>query len=211
MQGRAEASGLDPAAHWVARRIAATAGSRPVGRIRAETGLSDARLIALFRQQIGVTPKRYARIHRFARALALLSRPGASLSAAALGAGYYDQPHMNAEFRAMAGLTPRAVPCGEAVSQQHEPLRAGLSLPKFFSKTPAPAAIFRSQRLSHSTVSPGARAMPDIREVYPYLIVRGCGRRDRVLPRPCSARRRSSGCPTPRRGGSATPSSGSGR
>jgi AraC-like DNA-binding protein len=107
MQGRAEEFGLDPAAQWVARRIAATAGSRPVGRIRAETGLSDARLIALFRRQVGVTPKRYARIHRFARVLSLLSRPGASLSGAALGAGYYDQPHMNAEFRAMAGLTPR--------------------------------------------------------------------------------------------------------
>jgi AraC-like DNA-binding protein len=107
IQGRADESGLDPAAHWVARRIAATAGSRPVGPIRAETGLSDARLVSLFRQQIGVTPKRYARIHRFARVLSLLSRPGASLSGAALGAGYYDQPHMNAEFRELAGLTPR--------------------------------------------------------------------------------------------------------
>jgi len=98
---------VDPAVQWVASRIAMTAGSRPIGRIRAETGLSDARLLALFRQQIGVTPKRYARIHRFGRALSLLSRPDASLSGAAMGAGYYDQPHMNAEFREMAGLTPR--------------------------------------------------------------------------------------------------------
>jgi AraC-like DNA-binding protein len=107
IEGRADGSGLDPAAHWIARRIAATAGSRPVGPMRAETGLSDARLIGLFRQQIGVTPKRYARIHRFARALSLLSRPGASLAGVALGAGYYDQPHMNADFREMARLTPR--------------------------------------------------------------------------------------------------------
>ena len=99
---------LDPAAHWVARCIAATAGNRPIGPIRAETGLSDAKLVALFRQQVGVTPKRYARIHRFGRALSLLSRPGASLAGAAMGAGYYDQPHMNAEFRELAGLTPRA-------------------------------------------------------------------------------------------------------
>jgi AraC-like DNA-binding protein len=124
MVGRAEQSGLDPAAHWVARRIAATAGSRPVGPIRAETGLSDARLIALFRQQIGVTPKRYARIHRFARVLSLLSRPGASLSGAALGAGYYDQPHMNADFRALAGLTPR-----EFLTAQRFPNTMSLSEP----------------------------------------------------------------------------------
>jgi len=98
---------VDPAAHWVARRIAATAGIRPIGPIRAETGLTDARLLSLFRQQIGVNPKRYARIHRFGRALTLLSRESASLAGAALAAGYYDQPHMNAEFREMAGLTPR--------------------------------------------------------------------------------------------------------
>jgi AraC-like DNA-binding protein len=103
----AHACDVDPAVQWVARRLAAAGGNRPIGPIRAETGLSDARLISLFRQQVGVTPKRYARIHRFGRALALLSREGASLAGAALGAGYYDQPHMNAEFREMAGLTPR--------------------------------------------------------------------------------------------------------
>jgi AraC-like DNA-binding protein len=124
MEGRTEDAGLDPATHWVARRIAATAGSRPVGPIRAETGLSDARLIALFRQQIGVTPKRYARIHRFARVLSLLSGRGASLSGAALSAGYYDQPHMNAEFRAMAGVTPR-----EFLAARHFPNSMSLSEP----------------------------------------------------------------------------------
>ncbi|MFW6084495.1 MAG: helix-turn-helix domain-containing protein [Gemmatimonadota bacterium] len=29
-----------------------------------------------------------------------------SLAEVALSAGYYDQPHMNREFRRMAGLTP---------------------------------------------------------------------------------------------------------
>ncbi|HET7241251.1 MAG TPA: helix-turn-helix domain-containing protein [Gemmatimonadales bacterium] len=103
---RADGSGLDPSIHRIARQIAATAGSRPVGPLRLEAGLSDTRLVALFRQQVGVTPKRYANIHRFAHALSLLSRPGASLAGVALAAGYYDQPHMNAEFRRMARLTP---------------------------------------------------------------------------------------------------------
>ncbi len=97
----------DPAVHWVARRIAAGGGGAPVGALRAEVGLSDARLTGLFRQQVGVTPKRYARIHRLDRALTLLAREGASLAAVAQAAGYYDQPHMNAEFRKLAGLTPR--------------------------------------------------------------------------------------------------------
>jgi AraC-like DNA-binding protein len=103
---RPDARGVDPAVHWVARRIADTGGSRPIAALRAETGLSDARLIALFREQVGVTPKRLARIHRFDRALTLLSRDNGSLADVAQRAGYFDQPHMNAEFREMAGLTP---------------------------------------------------------------------------------------------------------
>jgi AraC-like DNA-binding protein len=104
---RPEAGVADPAVQWVARSIAATAGSRLIGSLRAQTGLSDGRLIALFRQQVGVTPKRLARIHRFDRALTLLTRGGGTLADVAIRAGYYDQPHMNAEFREMAGLTPR--------------------------------------------------------------------------------------------------------
>jgi AraC-like DNA-binding protein len=97
----------DPAVQWVACAIAATGGRRPIGSLRAETSLTSGRLLALFRQQVGVTPKRLARIHRFNRALTLLTGTG-TLADVALRAGYYDQPHMNAEFRAMAGLTPRA-------------------------------------------------------------------------------------------------------
>jgi AraC-like DNA-binding protein len=96
----------DPAAHWVARRIADTGGNKPIGALRAEAGLTDGRLIALFRQQVGVTPKRLARIHRLDRALTLLTRQGSSLARVAVAAGYYDQAHMNAEFRELAGLTP---------------------------------------------------------------------------------------------------------
>jgi AraC-like DNA-binding protein len=97
----------DPAVQWVARGIEDSGGTRPIGALRAETGLTDARLIALFREKVGVTPKRLARIHRFDRALGMLSRTRASLATVAQRAGYFDQPHMNAEFREMAGLTPR--------------------------------------------------------------------------------------------------------
>jgi transcriptional regulator GlxA family with amidase domain len=36
-----------------------------------------------------------------------LTDSGAPLVRVAAEAGYYDQPHMNAEFRALARLTPR--------------------------------------------------------------------------------------------------------
>jgi AraC-like DNA-binding protein len=104
---RPDARGVDPAARWVACRIADSGGTRPIAALRAEAGLTNARLIALFREQVGVTPKRLARIHRFDRALTLLTREGGTLASVAQRAGYFDQPHMNAEFREMAGLTPR--------------------------------------------------------------------------------------------------------
>jgi AraC-like DNA-binding protein len=107
-QLRHPAAGVtNPAVHWVACGIAATGGTRAIADLRAETGITHARLTRLFSQQVGVTPKRLARIHRFDRALTMLTRNANSLADVALGAGYYDQPHMNAEFQEFAGLTPR--------------------------------------------------------------------------------------------------------
>jgi AraC-like DNA-binding protein len=114
----------DPAVQWVAHRIRASGGTQPIGRLRETAGLSDARLLALFRQQVGVTPKRYARILRLHRALTLLSGRGVSLARVAHQAGYYDQPHMNAEFRALAGITPREFLAGVRFPES-------LSLPEF--------------------------------------------------------------------------------
>ena len=105
---RSSAGRVDPAVGWVAGRIAASAGRTSIAALRAETGVGDAKLVSLFRQQVGVTPKKLARIHRFGHALGLLGR-GGSLADLAVTAGYYDQPHMNAEFREMAGLTPLEV------------------------------------------------------------------------------------------------------
>lgn len=97
----------DPAVRWVADRIVRSRGGAAIGPLREKAGLSEARLSEWFREQVGTTPKRYARIHRFSFALDMLRHSTADLPRIALDAGYYDQPHMNAEFREMAGLTPR--------------------------------------------------------------------------------------------------------
>jgi len=98
---------LNPAVRWMADRIAGAPGAVRIDALRAQTGMSAARLSAAFREHVGVTPKRYARIHRFRRTLDVLHRGPSSLSDLALRAGYYDHPHMDAEFREFAGLTPR--------------------------------------------------------------------------------------------------------
>jgi AraC-like DNA-binding protein len=102
----ASARGLDPRVAWAAAHIEESHGSVAIADLEAQTGLSKKRLIASFREQIGLAPKLYARVMRFRRALTLLHEGRNSLAQIALAAGYYDQPHMNLEFRELGGLAP---------------------------------------------------------------------------------------------------------
>lgn len=97
----------DPAMPWVIEQIRACDGAVSIGALRDRAGLSANRLATAFREQVGVSPKQYARIIRFRRALERLSTGPVTLAEAALDAGYYDQPHMTAEFKALSGITPR--------------------------------------------------------------------------------------------------------
>lgn len=98
--------GPDPAVEWMTRTIEGQAGDVGIGDLTERTGWSSTRLTETFRTQVGVTPKRFARIMRFRRALELVVTHEGPLSEVALDAGYYDQPHFNAEFREMSGFTP---------------------------------------------------------------------------------------------------------
>jgi AraC-like DNA-binding protein len=67
--------------------------------------LSPKRLIASFRNEIGLTPKSYARIRRFQATLRALRADarGADIAAAT---GYFDQAHFVREFRSFTAMTP---------------------------------------------------------------------------------------------------------
>jgi AraC-like DNA-binding protein len=74
------------------------------------TGLhtTERQLERKFREQIGLSPKQFLRTIRFRQLLkALQQRPAPTLTQLAHDAGYYDQPHLNREFRQLAGITPR--------------------------------------------------------------------------------------------------------
>jgi AraC-like DNA-binding protein len=88
-----------------ARRPAVTT----VGDAVAAAGVSARHLIDRFTAQIGLTPKRFCRVRRFQRALALAHR-GVTQDWATIAAdcGFSDQPHLIHEFRAFAGLPPSA-------------------------------------------------------------------------------------------------------
>ncbi len=87
--------------------IVADGGSRSIAAIDAWHGRSRARFTASFRDRVGVSPKRFARIVRFSRALDGLAHRRLRLGDIALAAGYYDQAHFTSEFRTHAGMTPR--------------------------------------------------------------------------------------------------------
>lgn len=95
-----------PVVAAAAQTIVHSRGTISIAALRDASGSSRQRFTTAFREQIGVAPKAYARIVRFRRALSLVHAGAGSLSRVALDAGYYDQPHFNAEFRELAGLSP---------------------------------------------------------------------------------------------------------
>ncbi len=96
-----------PDVDWAWRRLRATGGLLPVGELARELGCSRRHLIGRFREQVGPAPKTAARLVRFQRTIRLLERDeGGRFAEIAQRCGYYDQAHMNREFRELAGTAP---------------------------------------------------------------------------------------------------------
>jgi AraC-like DNA-binding protein len=90
---------------WAWRSLVTSGGRAGVGTLAAELGWSRRRLVARFREEIGLAPKAAARVIRFDRAIARL-RSGSPFADVASACGYYDQAHLNREFRELAWMTP---------------------------------------------------------------------------------------------------------
>jgi AraC-like DNA-binding protein len=92
---------------WAWQRLVETHGRVRVGALGDELRWSRKRMAARFREQVGLTPKRAARLLRFERARALAERSARpDWTRIALAAGYYDQSHLINDFRAVTGRTP---------------------------------------------------------------------------------------------------------
>jgi AraC-like DNA-binding protein len=72
--------------------------------------ISERHLRDLFTSAVGVSPKRFARIHRIRTVLARAAHTG--VAQLATEAGYYDQSHLTAEFRDLMGVPPGAYLAG---------------------------------------------------------------------------------------------------
>jgi AraC-like DNA-binding protein len=59
------------------------------------------------REEVGLSPKRLARLVRFSRAIdQIREEPAVDWAAIADTCGYYDQAHFNRDFKLFAGATP---------------------------------------------------------------------------------------------------------
>jgi AraC-like DNA-binding protein len=102
----AEHPGTDPRVAYAVSEIERAGGKVSIADLLLRIDTSPKRFTGLFEEQVGVKPKLFARIVRF-RGLAAALRSGAgSFSQLAHAHGYYDQSHMNADFREFAGMSP---------------------------------------------------------------------------------------------------------
>jgi AraC-like DNA-binding protein len=94
---------------WAWHRLRATNGSVRIEELVKQSGFSHRHLVARFREEVGMTPKSLARVLRFEHSLTMLRQTTAPLAEVAAAAGYYDQAHLNRDFRALAGCAPGAI------------------------------------------------------------------------------------------------------
>lgn len=91
---------------WAVAQIDASGGRVDVGQLAQDLGHSHKHLIALFHDQVGVTPKLLARLVRFERVIRHARDSPISWAELALAHGYFDQAHLARDVRRFTGLTP---------------------------------------------------------------------------------------------------------
>jgi AraC-like DNA-binding protein len=96
-----------PAVQYAVDLIERSRGARSVNAVVERTGMSSRRFLDVFRSEVGLSPKAFCRIRRFAAVLRRIERAtDVNWVDVALSCGYFDQAHFNHDFRAFSGLSP---------------------------------------------------------------------------------------------------------
>lgn len=96
--------------------IERSGGSVTVEQLASMTGWSRRHLTSRFHDQLGLPPKRFARLVRFRTAAALIENPASGdFASIAARCGYTDQAHLTNEVRRFAGCTPSELRAGRGL------------------------------------------------------------------------------------------------
>jgi AraC-like DNA-binding protein len=87
--------------------IGRTQGTARMADLRRDLGVSDTRLVQAFKKEIGLAPKRFARVVRLQAVLERLqAEDGVPWAALAQDFGFFDQAHFVRDFRELTGASP---------------------------------------------------------------------------------------------------------
>jgi AraC-like DNA-binding protein len=88
-----------------------------------QIGISSRRLIQLFSNEVGLTPKLFCRVRRFQQVLQTI-RTGTEFDWAEIAAdcGYYDQAHFIHDFKAFSGINPTTYSLQKTERLNHVPI-----------------------------------------------------------------------------------------
>ena len=114
---------LHGAVRYAIGRIQRAPHVRSMLDVNREIGLSRRRFAQLFREQVGITPKLYCRLHRFQRVVQrIASGAPVDWAGVAVAGGYCDQAHLANEFRDFSGITPGAYLATDRPFANHVPI-----------------------------------------------------------------------------------------
>lgn len=103
--------GTDDRAGLIRRATALLATGLEVAETARRLHLSERQFRTVFGVALGISPKQFARI---SRVRSVIDRAGRRpLAQVAIEAGYYDQSHLTAEFKALMGVPPAAFANGK--------------------------------------------------------------------------------------------------
>jgi AraC-like DNA-binding protein len=97
----------DPRVEAAVALLVRSGGRAAVDRVAAAANMTRQHLRRRFLDDVGTSPKTFARVIRFQRVVEAIRRGAVqSWADAALEHGYYDQAHLIGEFRELSGTTP---------------------------------------------------------------------------------------------------------
>ena len=107
MHGVPTAHPIHPLAKTAVRNIEESGGRVQVRDLAQDLGVTERHLRSVLAREVGLGPKRLARITRVTRTLRMAEAdPGLGWAPLAASAGYCDQPHLIEDFQTLLGESP---------------------------------------------------------------------------------------------------------